>query len=143
MKALRRLAHSLLLVVGFVVWLAGVLCFTAATYAAVACEKLMPGRMFGNCWTFALPRYLQRGGYLIIRPADGVRVLGIFHVPHVIWARKLPTGMPVEQFVPLVRSHSKWFPWRTIWYEGRARNRERAQREDPQPDTNWDDTFPD
>lgn len=135
MKALRRLAHSLLLVVGFVVWLAGVLCFTAATYAAVAGEKLMPGRMFGNCWTFALPRYLQRGGYLIIRPADDVRFLGIFRITHVIWAQELPKGMEVEQFVPLTRSRSKWFPWQTIWYAGRQRNRERPRRGDPQPPT--------
>jgi hypothetical protein len=127
---LRRVAHSVLLVIGLPLWLIGVLCFTAAAYAAVAGDRLMPGRMFGNCWTFTLPRYVQRGGYLIVRPADGVRFLGVFHIPHVIWAPALPKGMPVEQFVPLVRSNSRWFPWHTLWYEGRARNRERAKRDD-------------
>jgi hypothetical protein len=137
-KHLRRFAHTCLLVVGFPLWLVGVLCFTAASYASIAGEWLMPGRMFGNCWTFALPRYVQRGGYLIIRPADGVRFLGAFHIPHVIWARELPQGMSVEQFVPLKRSHSKWLPWRTVWYEGRLRTRERVKRKDP----DWDGDFP-
>lgn len=69
MKVLRRLAHACLLVVGFPLWLIGVLCFTAATYAAIAGEKLMPGRMFGNCWTFALPRYVERGGCFVFTRA--------------------------------------------------------------------------
>lgn len=136
---MKRVLHSLMLVIGLIGWFIGVLGFVMATGAAVLGERLIPGFRFGNCWSFALPRYVQSGGYLIVRPADDVLFLGRFQIPHVIWAQELPLGMPVQQFVPLARSHSKFLPWKTIWYAGRQRNRERARRSTPQPDTNLAD----
>lgn len=130
---MKRLAHALLLVLGFCMWAIGTGFFTLAMWIAVAGSKVMPGTM-GNCWNHALPKY-RKGGYLLIRPADDVRFLGRFPIPHVMWADRLPDGMPLEQYVPLVRSNSKWLPWRTIWYEGRIRHRERRRRGDPQPET--------
>ena len=139
---MRRIAHSLMLVLGFGAWLCGTLLYAAAMLLAVLGDSLISTETFGNCWTHALTRYRKRGGYLIVRPADDVRVLGRWTVPHVIWCRVLPDDIRIEQFVPTVRSRSKWFPWRTIWYEGRIRHRERPHPGAEQPDTSWDDLYP-
>lgn len=132
---MKRVIHSLLLIVGFWVWAIGVLFLGLATWIAAVGDQVIPGLLYGNCWSYALPRYWGRGGYLIVRRADDVRFLKYFHIPHVMWCAQLPPGMAVEQFVPLVRSKTQWLPWRTIWYPGRIRLRERRVKGADPPET--------
>lgn len=143
---MKRITHTLMLIVGFFAWLLGTLFYSGAMALAVLGDRLISTETFGNCWTHALTRYHRRGGYLIIRPADDVRFLGRFGIPHVIWCRVLPDDIQVEQFVPKKRSRSQWLPWKTIWYEGRIRRRERPHPGAEQPETkpgNLDDLFND
>lgn len=132
---MRRIAHSLMLVLGFGAWLCGTLLYAAAMLLAVLGDLLISTETFGNCWTHAFTRYKRRGGYLIIRPADDIRFLKRWRVPHVMWCRVLPEDIAVEQFVPSSRSRHQWLPFRTIWYEGRIRHRERPHPGAEQPET--------
>lgn len=132
---MKRVLHSTLLVLGFLAWFLGVLLVALSAGLAVLGERVLPSLMYGNCWTYVMTKYWH-GGYLIVRRADDVRFLGRFQIPHVIWCQSLPTGMEVQHFVPTgVRSKAKWLPWRTIWYEGEVRRRERKRPGEPQPDT--------
>lgn len=47
---------------------------------------------YGNCWIFAIPKFIIEGGYLIVRwsPRNAL-------IPHIAWSRDLET---VEDFVP-------------------------------------------
>ena len=74
---------------------------------------------FGNCWSYAVPRWLRYGGYLVVRIAPGIKILGFIPVLHVIWCKDLKDAS-IEQFVPVNRKHAFWFPWHTIWFKGKV-----------------------
>lgn len=123
--ALVRSAHALLAFTGFLFWAVGTTALVVTTFIAVIGHRLWPDADMGNCWTYALPRFADRGGYLLVRPADGQKFLGMT-VPHVIFVASLPKdGVELEQFVPLKRHRSKWFPWYTVYYKGKVIVQER------------------
>lgn len=134
---MKRITHSAMFVVGFLAWIAGTALYATAMGLAVLGDMLISTNTFGNCWTHALTRYKARGGYLIVRPADDVRLFRRWTIPHVMWCRVLPHDIQVEQFVPNDRSKNKWFPWRVVWYEGTIRRRERPHPGAEQPDTSF------
>lgn len=124
---MRKFAIGCLLVAGFLTWVVTVVFLWFTTLLAVLGKKLeRPGDdLIGNCWTYALPRYHEHGGWLLIRSAYGVRFLKYFKISHVAWVKELPPeGLIMEQFDPISRDHSKWLPWKTIWYHGRVLNYE-------------------
>ena len=97
---------------------------TITTAIVILADKALPNATSGNCWTYALPKWYRHGGYLLVRNADIVRFLWIFPVPHVAWVKHLGSDVVVEQFDPVKRKLSKFFPWFTIYYEGKVKLRE-------------------
>lgn len=125
----RKLAVAILVGVGLLFWAIGVVCLGLTTQLTLLGRRVAPDdSTYGNCWTYALPRYHKHGGYLLVRPAQGVRVLG-FKVPHVAWISELPIdGLVMEAFDPLDRKVNKWVPWRVVWYHGQVINYERRRK---------------
>lgn len=56
--------------------------------------------MIANCFTFAIGRYVTRGGYIIVHRSK----YGWW--PHLIWSPDLVT---FEQFHPV--RHRRWYAW--------------------------------
>lgn len=120
---------GLLLVLGLIPWLVAMVCLWLSTWMARLGDRISPGLMYGNCWSYALPKFARHGGYLLVRPARGIRLLKMFSVPHVIWVKRLPCeGVELEMFQPIDRDHSSWLPWKTIWYKGQIKRAEKAGR---------------
>jgi hypothetical protein len=71
---------------------------------------------YGNCWLFALPKWLKnpRKTYLVIRLSHHIPV------PHVFFAKSI-SELEVEEYQPLNPKEG----WRAIfhkfWYRGRIR----------------------
>lgn len=122
---------GLLLVLGLIPWLVAMVCLWLSTWMARLGDRISPGLMYGNCWSYALPKFARHGGYLLVRPARGVRLLKMFSVMHVIWVKSLPReGVEMEMFEPLHRRPANWLPWHTIWFRGRIARAEKADRHD-------------
>ncbi len=118
---MKRILIPLLLLLGLIPWLVAMPCMWFSIWVARLGHWLYPDHDYGNCWSYALPRFACHGGYLLVRPALGVKLLGLFSVPHVAWVRKLPAdgaGVEMETFQPQRRVLSRWLPWHTIWYRG-------------------------
>jgi hypothetical protein len=49
---------------------------------------------FGNCWTYAIPKWWRDGGYIVVRRS------GFMRVPHVLWVRSLD-GVEFHEFTPI------------------------------------------
>lgn len=49
--------------------------------------------MWGNCWTWAIPKFLREGGFLVVSWSARRN-----YVPHVSWTKDLET---IEEFVPV------------------------------------------
>lgn len=73
----------------------------------------------GNCWSYALSHWFRYGGYLCVRVSPDVRILGFIPILHCIWVLDLKDA-ELKQFIPVKRSHAKWFPLATIWFKGRV-----------------------
>jgi hypothetical protein len=102
---MRRALHAVLVLVAALPWLAGVLAFGLATLCVLAADRLWPGATHGNCWSFAGPRWVRHGGYLLVRLADGVPML------HAAIVHRLPAdGVQLEQFMPARRRRG----WRGV-----------------------------
>lgn len=122
---MRRILIGLVLGLGAIPWALGVSLVGVSGWFARVLSHLDPAHKFGNCWTYALPRYQERGGYLLIRPSRGVKFLSLFLIPHVSWVRELGDGVDLEQFEPVSRRGGKWFPWYVLWYHGVVTTKER------------------
>lgn len=126
---MKRVMIGLLLLLGLIPWLVAMVCLWLSTWAARIGHRLDPDLMYGNCWSYALPRFARHGGYLLVRPARGIRLFKVFSVPHVIWVRGLPDeGVELEMFEPINRDRSSWMPWKTIWYKGHVTRAEKTGR---------------
>jgi hypothetical protein len=84
-------------------------------------NRVYPDSLRGNCWSYALWRWDKYGGYLAIRKAYGVKFLGWFPVPHVIWVKNLPRKVVrLKQFVPVDRKTAQWIPYFTGYFKGKV-----------------------
>lgn len=122
---MRRLAYIIVFSLGVLAWLVSMLAMLACTWAERLAHRIEPDVDGGNCWAFALARYRERGGYLIVRASHSAQLLG-WPVPHVMWAERLPEDMPVEHFsaAPEDRRKAKYLPWFAFWFRGRVYERE-------------------
>ena len=115
---MKRILYGVFFTLGIIFWLVSM----AAMLLVVACERLAhwcwPESPGGNCWTHALKRYRQDGGYLLIRASHSAASMSI-PVPHVLWARELPDGMSVEHYAPDHRHKpSRWISSYVLWFRG-------------------------
>lgn len=98
------------------------LCFCTIVCAlALLAKRIDPTHKRGNCWTYALPEFVEHGGYLAVRASDGLKFLGVFIVPHVLYMPILHGRSVVSQYVPINRESSFWFPWYAVNYHGEIR----------------------
>ncbi len=112
------------------------------TVFAVLADRIMPDARFGNCFTFAAARWWRYGGYVPLRTADEVTVLGI-PIPHALWQAEL--GGPVRMTYPVKRRKGR-FPWYAILFRyevwaGDSPDKRTAWVESSVP-TAWKDTGP-
>jgi len=114
--------HALLVLLAAIPWAVGVLCFALALLLVLTADWLIPGATWGNCWSFVGPKWAKRGGYIVIRMADDVKVFGVQIIPHAIWLPAWPPDLPVHQTKPLRRSRN---PLRTLYFPFRVSTRER------------------
>ena len=128
---MKKCLIGMLLVLGLIPWLIAMPCLWLCIRVARLGQWIDPDLMYGNCWTYALPRFARHGGYLMVRPAVGVKLFRWLSVPHVIWVKRLPTdGVELEMFEPLHRRPANWLPWHTIWFRGRITRAEKPGRHD-------------
>jgi hypothetical protein len=124
-------ARTVLFWAGLPVWTLGVALLGVSILVAALAEWLHPDGTHGNCWTYAMSRYWRHGGYLMIRRADDVRLLGCIAIPHASWVKALPAeGVDLEQYQPDEREPGRWWPWHVLWYRGIV-----GTVEDPHPAT--------
>jgi len=98
------------------------LCFCAIVCAlALLAKHIDPTHKRGNCWTYALSEFIERGGYLAVRASDGLKFLKVFIVPHVLYMPILHKRSVISQYVPITRKSSFWFPWYAVNYHGEIR----------------------
>lgn len=125
-SVIRTLIHAALMLVGFLPWALAMVLLTAVMGLAILGERVLPHAKRQNCWTYALPLWHRRGGYLLVRAAIGVRFLGVFAVPHVSWVKVLPEdGIELEMFKPNKRKSAFLMPWHTVYYDGKVSRREK------------------
>ena len=99
------------------------LCFCTIVCAlAMLGKRIDPTHKRGNCWTYALPEFIEKGGYLAVRASDGLKFLGVFIVPHVLYMPILHGRSVISQYVPINRKSSFLFPWFVLHYKGRVRH---------------------
>jgi hypothetical protein len=95
----------------------------------IAAHWVHPNSTWGNCWSYAVPRWLKHGGYLSIRWSRSARLFGVPFIPHVIWVRELCEHSVVEQTVP-DRTSKSW--WReallSFYFKFHVRNVERKSK---------------
>lgn len=81
----RRALHFALAMIGAALWLVIAALSAALVWLSVFGAWVWPGAERGNCWTYALPRWIREGGGLLIT-LDRLR-LGRVPVPHAAWVR--------------------------------------------------------
>ena len=115
----------LLTLISILFWSISMFFFTITIGFSLLIHKLYPDSYEGNCWTHALPRWIQQGGYLAIRPADRQSFLNYFFIPHVIWIKKLPDTTVLEQLVPIKRKYRSLIPYYVFFFKGKVSTVER------------------
>jgi hypothetical protein len=127
--------HFLMVFIAALFWIVGCSFFFIAFIFTWLADKLIPYSIKGNCWSFAGPLWVKYGGYLLIRPADGQRVFGIFPILHVAWVKNLdPRGLELLQFFPTKRKNGRFMPWHVLYYTGEVRDVEKPH---PSSNSEW------
>lgn len=118
---MRQSLHFVLSMLAFVPWACGNIFYLLAAAFVLTAHKAKPHSKYGNCWTYALPRWLLHGGYLAIRPADGVRLLRLLIIPHALWVRQTPGDGKLKHFAPDKRRESRFLPWYVLYFRGHVK----------------------
>lgn len=122
MNTLRNVCHGTLAVLGGFVWL--VVYFLTLLMIALSWlgDRLIPGSDMGNCYSYALPRWAQYRGALVLTFVEDVRLLGILPVVHATWApRGVHNLTETETTVPVRRRSTQWVPWYVFYFKFKVR----------------------
>ncbi len=115
---MRHALHAIVCLLAAIPWALGVMLFSCALLLTILADRIWPNATWGNCWTQAGPRWWRHGGYLLVRSADGQKVLGIGGIPHAAWVHTLPdSGIGLLQTKPKHRRKSRFLPWYTLYFE--------------------------
>jgi len=124
-KFILKSIHVILALIGFVIWGVANAFYSVCIGLSLIADRVIPGASKGNCWSYTFARWWKYGGYLAIRKADGNGFIKFLPLPHVIWLKRIDWKFAdVEQLIPKVRKHSKWFPWYSIYFDGKVINKE-------------------
>jgi hypothetical protein len=127
----KRTLHALLVVLSAIPWAIGCITFACAWCLVILADRVWPDADRGNCWSYAGARWRKYGGYLLIRPADGLPL-----IPHAVWVPNIPPGLVVRQTLPVSRVRRWWQAWQTVYFRFRVLRRERSH------DARWIDSNP-
>lgn len=103
-----RAVHGILVAIAQLPLFVAFAAFGLFALLALAAHAVHPRARFGNCWTYATPRFLTRGGYLSFRRALGIALLGRIPILHALWH---PSLGEVRMTYPRRRRASRWLPW--------------------------------
>lgn len=129
--SVRQAAHFLLNILAFLPWAVANALYALAALLIVGAYKVLPDSKYGSCWSYAIPRWLLYGGYLVVRPAHGVRFLKVLMIPHVLWMPETPDA-EMLQFVPLQRRKASIVPGFTVYFSGYIKTRDSKHRSRPE-----------
>jgi hypothetical protein len=127
---IRKILHAILVSLAVIPWLVAVNCGVLCLILVVLADKVWPSATWGNCWAYVGPKWFKHGGYLLIRYADDIRLLGKLRIPHAIWLKTLGDNYRLEQTVPINRSKAKKVPWRVFYFPFTIREKERDHGSD-------------
>lgn len=127
---MRRAAHMMLTLIGAVPWLIayfmGLLCVGLAWLA----DKVWPDADAGNCWSYALHRWVIGRGALVLTFVEDARFLQTLPVIHCTWMPEGPGRAPLEMTQPVERQTTLWLPWWAFYFRYRVVKIERRKRGD-------------
>lgn len=133
--------HRLVVCVAVVPLLAAFALFGAFTLLALMAHAILPAARWGNCWTYAVPRFALRGGYLTWRGVHGVTFFGL-PLLHAMWQPRLDE---VRMTYPRNRRKG-WLPWFALAfrYDVWHGDPKHAPAAGPwtEPPDNWRETAP-
>lgn len=129
-----RFIHASLIIMASIPWAIACGLLTISLVLVVLADKLWPNATSGNCWSYTAPKWIYKGGYLLIRPADGIRLFKIGIIPHVLWLKSLSDSNDLEHTFPNhERTTSKWLPWKALYFPYSVHKMEKPH--------NYDDSF--
>ena len=131
MQALiRRTVHAAIGVFAGALWL---LAFILGA-ACVGCGRLMrrvwPDAEMGNCYSHALPRWADDGGYLVLMPVPDNKFFWFVPLVHAVWLKTWPSDAHMEMTKPVKRRSGRFFPLHTFYFRFRVVTRLGALRRD-------------
>ena len=112
---MRWLAHRLLIVLSVLPLLLAFGLFLTFAAVAIVADRVLPRATWGNCWTYAVPRWLRYGGYLSLRRSDGVALFGRVGIPHAAWQSSLRGELRMTS--PITRVPNMYLPLRALLFE--------------------------
>jgi len=113
---MKKIVHALLVIIAAVPWAIAVTCGAVCLALVVIADKVWPNATWGNCWSYAGANWYKHGGYLLVRAADTVRLMGIGWIPHALWVKELNDEVKLEHTAPLRRGHARYFPWMIFYF---------------------------
>ena len=116
MTWVRRALHMALAALGAPVWVLFCACLAVMVLLAALGHRLWPAADRGNCWSFALPRWLAGGGALAIVPSG--LWIGPIPILHAAWVPAGPQDY-LQQTEPVSRVGKDAPLWRkatAFWY---------------------------
>lgn len=128
---IRRAAHIAVVTLGFLAWAPAMFLLVFSAWCSVRASKIIPHSDTQNCWSYALYKFSEYGGHLLIKRAPGQKFLKVFDVYHVSWVKHYSGEDELRYFNPVNRKTASWFPYYVVYYEGKIGHRERASDADP------------
>lgn len=119
-----RALHAAICMIAVIPWAVAMTMMTLVMWMVLLADRIWPNADRGNCWTFSMPRWHKRGGYLAIRPSPRPFAF----IPHAIWVESLD-GCTLEQTLPRKRALNMWGAWRSFYFTYRVTRGERRPGE--------------
>jgi hypothetical protein len=112
---MRRALHFLIILLGVPIWCLAYFSMVLVILLTLLANKVLPNSDMGNCWSYVLPLWWERGGYLILRKTKGASFLWLFPVIHALHSRGLRDA-DVTHIKPVLRKTSRWLPLFTLYF---------------------------
>ena len=132
---MKQIVHFILILIAAILWTLGCIGYALALGITLLASIIHDKSVYDNCWSYATPKWIRYGGYLLIRPADGQRFLKWLPVLHVAWVKNIdPACVEVEQYAPIDRKSGIFLPWHVFYYKGEIKKTETPH---PSSKTDW------
>lgn len=116
-RIVKHTGHFLGVTTATLIWFVSMGIMVVALGLVVLADWLWPDANYGNCWSFAVPRWWRSGGSLQMREADDVKFFGRrARVPHVNWVHRMPADVGVHRTEPIERYRGSWLILRNFFY---------------------------